>query len=341
VIKTTPHTKADPEVQTYEQSFTVSMSDLSNGRVDAANNNFAVSVTNTEKNEESKKDFWTTRSYTRNYKYVVSNGAVKREMTNEVKDGELVFNDGSYSYTFNARLSVSNTESLGNTTTEGNYTITPHTTTAKAVGQGAGAPTITVDGVTTIYVENKKEITYEVSAPLDQLGKGTAYYDLKVVRKVNGVAEKTWALYYAFVRFGTYKPDVDELRVLSTEIKRHDDSVEPVAGETKTLSEQGDEKAFTIESYANQYHFRAFWNSPVDADGNDEGEVSGHINVWGSKVTFKDPETGHTEVVDFAGTATSEKSEVLNSVYTRQIYIRCNGEMIKDQVGMVRLTVVE
>ena len=336
VTKTIKHTKVPDEVDTFTKSFTVSMTNLSDGRVDAENTNFSAQVTNTEKNDETKDGQWTVKSTVRNFTYTVANDAVKREMSNVVTDGELVFTDGSYTHTFKARLSVSNTESLGNTTTDGDYQVTPHTTTVKAVGSGNGAPTLTAKGVTSIYVYVKKEITYQVEAPLDEVADGEAYYNIKVSRLLNGQVEKSWTAYISGVAFGMYRPSVASQLVSELAIARHDDSINDLPEQGRTYT-AGKSKNFNVVVTAKEYHFRTFFNAPKDAEGKTEREVASHLNVWSSDVTFTDPDNGHVEKISFSGKAESIKSAVENSKYIRIIRITCNGDKLVDQTGTVEL----
>lgn len=340
VTKTTPHTKADAEVEIFTKMVTVSMSDLSDGKVTAANTSFTITVTNTENVSDEKDNQWTVKNRTREYKYVDSNGTVKREMSNTVKDAEIVFVEGSYTHTFKPQLAVSNTDAFGTTTTDGDYQVTPHTTTVKAVASGTGAPTLTTKGTTSIYVEVKKEITYQVSSTLDEVVEGEAYYNVKVSRLLNGQVEKSWTAYISGVAFGTYRPSVDRQIVSELQVARYDDEIADLPEQSRTYT-AGKTKNFSVDVTAKEYHFRTFFNAPKDAEGKTEREISSHLNVWSSEVTFTDPDNGHTEKISYAGKAESIKSEVENSTYIRVIRITCNGEKLEDQTGSVQLILAQ
>lgn len=150
VTKTTPHTIKPKEVETYTKSFTISMTDLSNGRLDAENTNFATASTHTETSSVATDGPWQVASYLSNYTHTVSNGTVKRQMNQEITDAIITFNDGKFHKNYNLRLSVTHSESFGSQTTDGEYDVTPHKLTVTASTNGK---TLTTTGITNIYVK--------------------------------------------------------------------------------------------------------------------------------------------------------------------------------------------
>lgn len=339
VTKTIDHTFANDEVETYTKAVTVSMGDLEDGKVNAENVNFTVTPSNSEKSDDDKDGVWTITKRVRNYTYTVSNGSASRQMTNEVVDYVLVFNDGTHSHTFDGKLNVTNADNFGTAGTEGDFTVTPLTTTVTAVGSGNGAPTLTTKGVTSIYVENKKEISYRFTYEIDpDVSGGSIYADLLAERLVNGVVEKKWSCYGLVGQFGQYKPDVEMIYITDTNFS---DNFSTTNHDTDAgQSGLGDEKAF---SYVNtskiENHFSVLFTANADADGNTTREVAGHVNYWSYKYQFTDPDNGHPEYLDFVVTGKTTTHKVDGGVYTRTIEVQINGQTVETQTGKVNVTV--
>lgn len=151
VTKTTPHSAMDDEVQTYTKQFTVSLGELSYAKVYADNTSFSTRETKSESNSSATDGYWTVKTYETTHTYTTSNGTVKREQNLKSKGAEIVFNDGTFSHTFDAKLTLSKSESFGTARTDGDYTVTPHKLTVKATTQNGGS--ISTTGTTDIYVK--------------------------------------------------------------------------------------------------------------------------------------------------------------------------------------------
>lgn len=158
VVKTTKHSAQKDEVETFTYAFKLDMGNLTKGRLDAENTDFATTVSSKGENTSSTDGPWTIKTYTMAYYYVTSNQMVQRYFDPlTVTDGEVTFNDGSYTHTFNLRLNMSKTESLGAPRTEGDYTVTPHTLTV--TGTTSDGKTLSTQGITDIYVKKQASVT--------------------------------------------------------------------------------------------------------------------------------------------------------------------------------------
>ena len=132
------------------------MSDLSNGDIYASNTDFKANKSETSNTSSSSTDgHFKISTRTRSYDYIVSNNEKSRTMTTTLKDGEVTFDNGEYSTTFDVSLSLSETEELGTTTTSGNYLVTPHT--LKLTASTVDNKTLKAQGITNIYVEKEEE----------------------------------------------------------------------------------------------------------------------------------------------------------------------------------------
>jgi hypothetical protein len=338
VTKTTPHTFADDELQTYQKSVTVSMGDLEDGKVYAENGNFTVTPSNSEKSDDDKDGVWTITKRVRNYTYTVSNGSASRQMTNEVVDYVLVFNDGTHSHTFDGKLNVTNADNFGNSYADGDFTVTPLTTTVTAVATGNGAPTLTTKGVTSIYVENKKEITWKLTYTVDEVDGGNVYVDLTFQRLINGQVNKTWKHWGLGGMFGQYKPDVEGIWVTNTKFRDNYSTTEHATD--PSVYDLGDEKAYTLDNISKiEDHFSVLFDANADADGNTTREVAGHVNRWSYRYTAVDKEYNHSESIDLVVTTKTTVHNVENGVYTRTIEYQLNGVTVATQTGTVKVTV--
>jgi hypothetical protein len=338
VTETIPHTKADSEVNIFTQQVTVSMGDLTDGRVDAENTNFSATVTNTENVSEAEDGPWTVKTRNRDFTYVVSNGAVKRVMSNIVTDATITFAKGTYTKSFKPQLTVSHAENKGTTTTEGDFQITPHTVTVTATASGSGAPTLTTKGVTSIYVEVKKEITYTRDITLRTVENNVAIYKVLVQRLLNGTVEKEWKISaLEGIKFGRYEPNVGSQVVKSLEILRHEDTVSDELANWASTYKAGTGKVFDVTTSGKEFHFRTFFESYPDPFGVTERELSGHLVVSSAHILFTDPDNGHTEEFDLVGKAESVRSEVVDTTYYRTIHITGNGQLIEEQTGTMGL----
>lgn len=150
VIKTTPHSLTQDEVETYTKDFTVSMSNLSYDKLYAENTNFATTSSVVPTNTSSEDGFWTTNARKRSFVYNVSNQAVNREMPQEVNDAVITFNDGTFSHTFDISLNITKAEKFNSSFVDGLYTVTPHILTITAQTDGKS---FTTEGKTDIYVK--------------------------------------------------------------------------------------------------------------------------------------------------------------------------------------------
>lgn len=159
VIKTTPHTVGEDEVETFSQNFTVVFGDLTYGKLYADNTNFTTTDTHNTSSSSSQDNYWTTKTFTSSYDYVTSNGAVNRKQSLTVKDAEITFDDGNFNHTFNVRLAMSKTERLDNENVrdEGEYKVTPHILTVK--GQTVDGRIFSTMGTTDIYVKQDAVVT--------------------------------------------------------------------------------------------------------------------------------------------------------------------------------------
>ncbi len=155
VTKTTPHTEAPDEVQTFTKSFTIGLNGLTNGKVYATNTDFSATETHTENSSTATDNPWTVVSYQRSYAYTLSNGAATRDdLRAEAKDAEIIFDDGAYRHTFNVRMNVTKNEKLGTARNEGNYVITPHILTV--TGTTVDGKSVSTSATTDIYVEQQE-----------------------------------------------------------------------------------------------------------------------------------------------------------------------------------------
>jgi len=183
-------------------------------------------------------------------------------------------------------------------------------------------------------------VTYEWTAPVDEVAGGVAYVDVTVKRLRNGVVEKSWGVYTSGIRFGEYKPSVASVVVNSYNFNTTD-WLEALATEADKVN-QGDEGAFTIVNSAKQQaHLSVVFGAPADANGSTEREIAGHVNLWSYDVIFTDSETGHVETISFKAKAETVKNEVENGSYVRTVNILCNGEVVKVQNGSVALTLAQ
>ncbi len=154
VTKTTPHSHAPSEVETFTKNFTISLGGLTNGKVYADNTSFAATETHNETSSTQNDSPWTVVSYKRNYAYTLSNGVVARnDLRVEVVDAVITFNDGNYQHTFNVRLNVTKGERFGAARSEGDYVVTPHILTVN--GTTVDGKQVSSAGTTDIYVKSQ------------------------------------------------------------------------------------------------------------------------------------------------------------------------------------------
>lgn len=152
VTKTTPHTQAQNDVETYTKDFTIGLGGLTDGNVYAENTNFSATETHTETNSSESDGPWTVESYKRDYAYKLSNGAVTRDdLKATATDAVITFNDGTYSHTFNVRLNVTKNERLSEAEPQGEFDVTTHFLTVSGVT--ADGKSISDEGKTTIFVK--------------------------------------------------------------------------------------------------------------------------------------------------------------------------------------------
>lgn len=152
ITKTTPNSHADDVVETYKVDYTISLQDLVDGKVYANNTSFTTSQTLTnETSDEATNGYFTIKSSTKDYDFKISNNEVDRTVTTTLNDAEIIFNDGIYQKSFNVRLTLSKSESLGTTTQDGEYFVTPHTLSLQA--QTVDGKTLNTSCVTDIYVK--------------------------------------------------------------------------------------------------------------------------------------------------------------------------------------------
>ena len=160
VVKTIPHTQQKDEQTTYETSFTVSLKDLTDDKIYADNTSFGVTQNLKNESTSSKTDgYFKINSRKRSYDYVLSNSKQSRTMSTEVVDATITFNDGKYTKDFDVRLNVKSEETLGNTTSSGEYNVTPHKLKL-TLTSADNKKTLTTTGTTNIYVK-KPKATYE------------------------------------------------------------------------------------------------------------------------------------------------------------------------------------
>ena len=159
VTKRIPHSHKDDEYFEWTNSFTVSMSKMTDGVVYADNTNFKAKETKSEDSSVSYDNHWTVTTYERDFTYEVSNGVVKREddLKTTIKDAEITFDNGEFSHTFDVRFDVSYAEKFGNTYRNGYYDVTPHTLTV--TGTTDDGKSLSVSGKTEIYVRRAPEVT--------------------------------------------------------------------------------------------------------------------------------------------------------------------------------------
>ncbi len=159
VIKTTPHTAGEDEVETFTKNFTVEFGELTYGKLYADNTGFSTTETHSTTNTSATDNYWTVKTYSSTYKYTTSNGTVKREQNLPIKDAEIVFDDGTFNHTFNVRLTMSKSERLDvqNSRTEGEYEVTPHFLTVQ--GQTVDGRVFSSEGQTDIYVKEDLTVT--------------------------------------------------------------------------------------------------------------------------------------------------------------------------------------
>ncbi len=156
VIKTSTGIDGSDIVDNYKFNFTVSLQDLTNGKVYAENTSFSTtSSTTDEQTKESKDGYFSLKERNRKLNYKVSNGKVDRNLPTTVKDGTVTFDDGTFSHTFDVSLTLSQTENLGSTTIDGDYEVTPHTLNLEA--STIDGHKLSTQGITDIYVEKPGE----------------------------------------------------------------------------------------------------------------------------------------------------------------------------------------
>lgn len=182
VTKTTPHSHAPSDVETFTKSFTIGLGGLTNGRLYADNTSFAVTETHDENSSLQNDAPWKVISYKRNYAYTLSNGAaVRNDLRVEVVDAVITFDDGNYQHTFDVRLNVMKDERFGAVRNEGDYDITPHILTVN--GATVDGKAVSSAGITDICVKSQEPEPPHLGKP-----KGftvTATYDptTKVTRR--------------------------------------------------------------------------------------------------------------------------------------------------------------
>ncbi len=159
VIKTTPHTEADDEVETFTKDFTVIFGNLADGKLYADNLNFSTTETHTGSNSPANDGNWTVKTYSTTYTYNTTNNVVKREQSLMVRDAEITFNDGTFSHTFNVRLTMGMNEKVETSQThvDGDYNVTPHQLTA--LGSTVDGRKFTTTGITGLYVKKSIDVT--------------------------------------------------------------------------------------------------------------------------------------------------------------------------------------
>ena len=339
--KTIPHTFADDEVETYTTSYTVSMTDLADGRVDADNVNFSVTATPNENALTEVKDgFYTISPRQRDYTYTVSNGSASRQMTNTVTDATISFNDGKGAHTWDASLAVSKDDKFGSTYADGNYQVTPLTTTVTAVASGNGAPTLSSKGVTSIYVQNIP-VQYRLRYEQTDVDGGYVYNNVYAEKSVDG--GNTWSKMDEYIdavsmRYGTWKPNVSAQMVTSYEFTTDDTTVPMTTDDAQ--KERGTNGRFElVNTSKTEYRWKALFPSYKDADGNDKRDISGAQVVWVYQVVYNNPETGEPMKLDFTGKAETEAAthKVTDGVYTRIVNLIANGKKVDSQKGTVTL----
>lgn len=157
VVKTTPHSYAEDEVETFSIDFTVGLTPFTDGKVYAENTNFSATGTNTETNGTAERTPWLIKSSSREYTYTLTNGSVTRnDLKTTLTDGTITFDNGEFSHTFNLRMTVNKSESFGTARQEGNYNVTPHKLTLTAT---TGSKSVSQTGTTDIYVKREASVT--------------------------------------------------------------------------------------------------------------------------------------------------------------------------------------
>ncbi|MBP3688343.1 MAG: hypothetical protein J6J35_08315 [Alphaproteobacteria bacterium] len=157
VIKTTPHSFAEDEVETFTKTFTVGLTPFEDGKVTAENTNFAATEAKTEQTSSTTDTPWKITTHKQNFIYTVSNGKVSRgNIATTLTDGVVVFDNGEFAHTFDLTLSAQKSESFGTKRQDGNYDVTPHKLTVTASGAGK---TLSETSTTDIYVKRAASIT--------------------------------------------------------------------------------------------------------------------------------------------------------------------------------------
>ncbi|MBO5039430.1 MAG: hypothetical protein J6C85_08290 [Alphaproteobacteria bacterium] len=157
VIKTTPHSFAEDEVETFTKTFTVGLTPFENGRVTADNTNFAATEAKTAQTSSSIDAPWKITTRKQNFIYTVSNGKVSRtNIATTLTDGVITFDNGEFAHTFDLSLSAQKSESFGAKRQDGNYDVTPHRLTLTATGAGK---TLSETSTTDIYVKRAASVT--------------------------------------------------------------------------------------------------------------------------------------------------------------------------------------
>lgn len=127
VIKTIPHTNAEDEVQTFEKSVTVSLSDFDHIQVTADRANVNFQKLREKLSVSSATELpWTVKNYSTRYTYFDASEAINKQLIFSVNDAEIVFSDGAYQHTFDVRATVTTNERFGEPKVENGCEITPY-----------------------------------------------------------------------------------------------------------------------------------------------------------------------------------------------------------------------
>ena len=163
VVKTTPHSNGEDETETFTKPFTVTLGELTDGKLYADNTEFSTTESHSSSSSSAVDGYWTVKIYAATYRYVTGNGVVERRQEIDVRDAEIIFDDGTFSHTFDVRLAMSKSETLqaDDVRTEGDYVVTPHLLTV--TGKTADGKSFSTDGITDIYVK-KEDVTVSGSA---------------------------------------------------------------------------------------------------------------------------------------------------------------------------------
>ena len=294
VIKTTPHSYGEDEVETFTKTFTVSLTPFENGKVTAENTNFAATVAKTEQTSTATDTPWKITTRKQDLICSVSNGKVTRgNIKTTLTDGTVLFDNGEFTHTFNLSLVAQKSESFGTKRQDGNYDVTPHKLTITATGAGK---TLSETSITDIYVKRTATVTDHEEQTI-VYPDGTV--DAEVVIKKDDGTEETFKASDAFgKRFAfEFKNVTAQEKVVTS--ANHTASGSVGSPTTNTLK-QG---AWTVTEYRYPYNHTL-------SNGKTAENISSSYSYKNYEFTYKDNTVGTIRIPMSAVTMTHKSLNI-------------------------------